>query len=95
MNIIRIDIGLGDGGVDDDGIDLFKAEYSKRVEITAQDISPELKNYKKEILRLVNNGLKEIEQFGVDLIPESTLKIIDNSVRNLKKGKVSELRRKV
>ena len=57
---LRIDIEYGKGGTSDDGTDLFQPNCSVRIEITKQDILFELKNHRKEILRLVNNKLKEI-----------------------------------
>ncbi len=61
MNLLRISIELGEGYCDDDGTGIFDVKYRERTEIERLDILPELKNYKKEILRLVSNKLKEIE----------------------------------
>ena len=61
MTTIRIDIGLGDIETDDEGFSIFNAEYQERIEITRSDILGELKDYKREILRSVNNKLTELE----------------------------------
>ena len=61
MAIIRIDIGLGNIKTDNDGFSVFNAEHKERIEITRSDILGELKDYRREILRMVNNKLTELE----------------------------------
>jgi len=52
---LRIDIALGDGGVGDNGEDLFKPEYKERIEFTPANLK-----YKKEIYNQINRALKKI-----------------------------------
>ena len=61
MTTIRIDIGLGDSETDEEGYSVFNAEHKERIEITRSDILGELKDYRREILRSVNNKLNELE----------------------------------
>ena len=57
---LRIDISLGRGGTSDDGTDLFKPEYEKRIEIECVNFFTTIAEHREELLRLVKLKITEI-----------------------------------
>lgn len=50
-------------------------------------------NIKQNIIKIANKGLNIIKGLPVKLIKKSTQKIIDNSVKNMGKGKKLDLKK--
>ena len=59
--ILRIELAVGEKEYFKDGGSEFHPKFQNRIEIERNDILVEIKDYRREILRLVNNKLQELE----------------------------------